>query len=188
MLALTASPAARDYAAHHPYADAGGHLNSARTTLGNKPLDLPLGSLIVVDDADHLSAHNLCWLTNAAGNSNTKLILITTTDPQHEPAHTLLTALQQNCLTFHELGTPDSHRKPQPRTAIERVEHHLATTNTPHATHSQATELLHSQAVELLHQRTQLMHRLRDIADAAASLDNLAVRSRHRSYGLDIGM
>ncbi len=42
--------------------------------------------------------------------------------------------------------------------------------------------------VELLHQRTQLIHRLRDIADAAASLDNLAVRSRHRSYGLDIGM
>ncbi|OBS02081.1 hypothetical protein A9W98_16770 [Mycobacterium gordonae] len=188
VLALTATPAARDYAAHHPYADATGHLNSARTTLGNRPLKLPLGSLIVVDDADHLSAHNLCWLTNAAGNTNTKLILITTTGDHHEPAHTLLTALQQNCLTFHELGTPDSHRNPQPRTAIERAEHHLATTNTPHATHNQATELLHNQAVELLHQRNRLMHRLRDIADAAANLDNLAERSRHRSHDRGYGL
>ncbi|WP_264891067.1 MobF family relaxase [Mycobacterium kiyosense] len=190
VLALTASPAARDYAAQHHYADASGHIDSARTTLGNRPLKLPLGSLIVVDDADHLSAHNLCWLTNAAATTNTKLILITTTGDHHEPAHTLLTALQQNCLTFHELGTPDSHRKPQPRTAIERAEHHLATTATRHATHNQATELLHNQAVELLHQRTQLMHRLRDIADAAAHIDNLATPDRHidRGYGLDIGM
>ena len=47
-------------------------------------------TLLVVDDADHLSAHNLCWLTNAAGSTNTKLILITTTGNHHEPAHTLL--------------------------------------------------------------------------------------------------
>ena len=44
VLALSASPAARDYAAAHRYADAGGHLDSSRTALGNKPLDLPLGT------------------------------------------------------------------------------------------------------------------------------------------------
>ena len=52
----------------------------------------------------------------------------------------------------------------------------------------ETTELLHNQAVELLHQRTQLMHRLRDIADAAASLDNLAERSRHRSHDRGYGL
>ncbi|WP_373878474.1 AAA family ATPase, partial [Mycobacterium kiyosense] len=175
VLALTATPTARDYAAQHPYADATGHIDSARTTLGNTPLKLPLGSLIVVDDADHLSTHHLHWLTNAAATTNTKLILITTGDHHHQPAHTLLAALHHNCTTAHQLGTPEPDPNPAPRTAIERAEHHLATTS--------ATSTTRDQAIELLHQRTQIVDRLRDIAEAAAHIDNLTTPDRHIAHG-----
>ncbi len=180
VLALTASPAARDYAAHHPYADASGHIDSARTTLGKTPLKLPLGSLIVVDDADHLSTDNLHWLTAAATATNTKLILITTGDHPHQPAHTLLAALHHNSTTAYQLGTPEPDPHPAPRTAIERAEHHLATTN--------ATSNVRDQAIELLRQRTQILNRLRDIAESAAHIDNLTTPDRHidRGYGIDL--
>lgn len=172
VLALTASPAARDYAAQHPYADASGHIDSARTTLGKTPLKLPLGSLIVIDDADHLSTENLHWLTNAAATTNTKLILITTAaDHHYQPAHTLLAALHHNSTTAHQLGTPEPDPNPQQRTALERAEHHLATTN--------ATSTLRDQAIELLRQRTQILGRLRAIAQAAAHIDNLTTPGRH---------
>lgn len=181
MLALTASPAARNYAAQHRYADATGHIDSARTTLGNRPLKLPLGSLIVVDDADHLSTDNLHWLTNAAATTNTKLILITTGDHHHQPAHTLIAALHHNSTAAHQLGTPEPHPNPAPRTAIERAEHHLATTS--------ATSTTRDQAIELLRQRTQIVDRLRDIADAAAHIDNLTTPDRdlsRRNRGLEM--
>ncbi|OBK59449.1 exonuclease V subunit alpha [Mycobacterium gordonae] len=175
VLALTASPAARDYAAQHRYADATGHIDSARTTLGNRPLKLPLGSLIVVDDADHLSTDNLHWLTNAAAATNTKLILITTGDHHHQPAHTLLTALHHNSTAAHQLGIPEPDPNPAPRTAIERAEHHLATTS--------ATSTTRDQAIELLRQRTHIVDRLRDIAEAAAHIDNLTTPDRHIDRG-----
>ncbi|OBI94773.1 MobF family relaxase [Mycobacterium asiaticum] len=175
VLALTASPAARGYAAQHRYADATGHIDSARTTLGNRPLKLPRGSLIVVDDADHLSTDNLNWLTHAAATTNTKLILITTGDHHHQPAHTLLAALHHNSTAAHHLGTPVPDPNPAPRTAIERAEHHLATTS--------ATSTTRDQAIELLRQRTQIVDRLRDIAEDAAHIDNLTTPDRHIAHG-----
>jgi hypothetical protein len=51
-----------------------------------------VGSLIIVDDADHLQPEQLHWLTRTAAATNTKLVLITTADGR-EPAHTLLTVL-----------------------------------------------------------------------------------------------
>ncbi|MCA2338858.1 hypothetical protein, partial [Mycobacterium avium] len=60
---------------------------------------------------------------------------------------------------------------PQQRTALERAEHHLATTN--------ATSTLRDQAIELLRQRTQILGRLRAIAQAAAHIDNLTTPGRH---------
>lgn len=179
VLALTATPAAHDYAAQHRYADATGHIDSARAKLGNRPLNLPRGSLIIVDDADHLSPENLHWLTNTAAAANTKLILITTAD-HHQPPHTLLAALQQNSTTAHQLGTPEPDRNPAPRTAIERAEHHLATTS--------ATSTTRNHAIELMHRRTQIVSRLRDIAEAAAHIETLATPDHHieRDYGIDL--
>jgi conjugative relaxase-like TrwC/TraI family protein len=179
VLALTATPAAHDYAAQHRYADATGHIDSARTKLGNRALNLPRGSLIIVDDADHLSPENLHWLTNTAAATNTKLILITTAD-HHQPPHTLLAALQQNSTTAHQLGAPEPDRNPAPRNAIERAEHHLATTG--------AISTTRNHAIELLHRRTQIVSRLRDIAEAAAHIETLATPDHHieRDYGIDL--
>ena len=49
---------------------------------------LPLGSLVIVDDADHLKPDQLHWLAENAAATNTKLLLITTPD-HRQPAHTL---------------------------------------------------------------------------------------------------
>ena len=112
--------------------------------------------------------------------TNTKLILITTGDHHHRPAHTLIAALHHNSTTTHQLGTPEPDPDPAPRTAIERAEHHLATTS--------ATSATRDQAVELLRHRTQIVDRLRDIAEAAAPIDNLTTPDRHidRGYGIDL--
>lgn len=179
VLALTATPAARRYAAQHRYGDATTDIDNARAKHANQPLTLPRGSLIIVDDADHLTADNLHWLTATAAAANTKLILITTA-AHHQPAHTLLAALQQNSTTAHELGTPETDRDPAPRTAIERAEHQLATTS--------ATSTTRSHAIELLHQRTQIVSRLRDIAEAAAHIHTVATPDRHieRGHGIDL--
>lgn len=179
ILALTATPAARHYATQHRYADTTTDIDNARTKLANQPLKLPAGSLIIVDDADHLTPENLHWLTDTAAATNTKLILITTTD-HRQSAHTLLAALHQNSPAAQHLGTPQAHRNQHARTAIERAEHHLATTST--------TSTIRNHATQLLHQRNQLINRLTDIAEAVAHTETVTSPERHIERGHGIAL
>ena len=81
------------------------------------------------------------------------------------------------------IGTPDPHHQ-HTTTAIQRAEHHLATTSGASHTRNQATQLLQ--------RRNQLIDRLRDIADTAAHIDTATERSREHSrdndhrYGLGL--
>jgi conjugative relaxase-like TrwC/TraI family protein len=178
ILALPATQAAADYAARHRYADTTATPEDARAKLENKRWKLPLGSLVIVDDADHLRPEQLRWLTETAGATNTKLLLITTPDSR-QPAHTLLAVLNDNLPSAQHIGTPDRHHQ-QPSTAIQRAEHHLATTS--------ATSTTRNQATRLLHRRNQLRERLREIADTTAQIDvtpdqQHAREQRHRGHG-----
>ena len=175
ILALPATEAAADYAAANRYADTTADIDNARTKLDTKRWKLPIGSMIIVDDADHLPPEKLHWLAKTAATTNSKLLLITTPDGR-EPAHTLLTVLTNDLPHTQHLGTPDPGRR-QPHTAIERVEHRLAATT--------ATSLTRNEATRLLQRRNHVIDRLRDIADTTAHIDAVGERSRERSRGKD---
>jgi hypothetical protein len=184
ILALPATQAAAAYAAHNRYADTTATPDDARTKLENKRWKLPLGSFVIVDDADHLHPEQLRWLTETATATNAKLILITTPD-NRQPAHTLLAVLTDNLPSAQQIGTPHQHQR-QPSTAIQRAEHHLATTSGTSTTRNQATQLLQ--------RRNQLIDRLREIADTTAQIDATAARQhehernrgRDRDHGLEL--
>ena len=180
ILALPATAAAADYAANHRYADTTTTPQDARTKLDNKRWKLPAGSLVVVDDADHLGPEQLRWIAETAAATNTKLILITTADSR-QPALTLLGVLNNNLPSAQHLGIPDHHLQ-QPPAAVDRVEHHLAATN--------ATSTTRNHATQLLHQRDQMLAHLREIADTAAQIDTTTARQheRERNRGRDHGL
>ena len=177
ILALPGTPAAADYAGANRYADTTANLDDARTKLDTNRWKLPLGSLIVVDDADHLQPEQLRWLTQTAAATNTKLVLITTADSR-DPAHTLLAVLTDNLPSAQHIGTADPNRRQSP-TAIQRAEHHLAATSAPTITRNEATQLLQ--------RRNQLIDRLRDIADTTAHIDAVAARQQDLNRGRDRG-
>lgn len=138
---------------------------------------LPLGSLIVVDEAYTLTPAQLRWLAHSAAATNTKLVLITTPGDQ-QPTHTLLAVLTSDLPHPQHLGTSDPAQR-KPRTAIERVEHHLAATNAPSPEQTRA--------IQLLRQRNHELARLRDIAIATKGLDVIAEQDRARSRDQDRG-
>lgn len=182
VLALPATTHAAQYAGGNRYADTTSTAQSARENVETGRWKLPGGSIVIVDDADHLQPELLQWLAENADHTNTKLLLITAADSR-EPAHTLLSALNTHLPWAQHLGTPDPGRQ-QPQTAIERAEHRLATTG--------GTTRDRSQAAQLLQRRGQLLDYFRDIAEAAEQLDATAAhdraRSRQHSRGRDNGI
>jgi len=172
ILALTGT----DGAAARAYADKTATIDTYRDDVTSKRQTLPLGGLVLVDDAHALTADQLRWLAHSAATTNTKLVLITAGDQQ--PPHTLLTVLSNDLPHTQQLGTPDPERRP-PRTAIDRAEHHLAATNAPSPAQNRA--------VQLLHQRNHVLAHLRDIATTATRLDAIAERDRARGRHQDRG-
>ncbi|OSC21598.1 exonuclease V subunit alpha, partial [Mycobacterium vulneris] len=166
-----------DIAAGRAYADTTTSIDNYRADLTAKRHAPPLGSLIIVDDADTLTPAQLHWLADTAAATNTKLILVTTPG-NREPGHTLIAVLTNNLPHTQHLGTVDPGRS-QPRTAIERAEHYLAATNTPSPDRNRA--------IELLQQRHQVVAQLRDIAAAAQRLDSIAERDRSRGRNQNRG-
>ncbi|MCV7093342.1 AAA family ATPase [Mycobacterium interjectum] len=173
--------AGTDNGADRAYADTTATIGSHRDDLTAKGHTPPLGSLVIVEDAQALTPTQLRWLADSAATTNTKLVLITAGDQQ--PAHTLLTVLSNDLPHTQQLGTPDPERRP-PRTAIDRAEHHLAATNAPSPAQNRA--------VQLLHQRNHVLAHLRDIATTATRLDAIAerdrARGRHQDRGNGIGL
>jgi hypothetical protein len=69
------------------YADTTSSPATARANLASGRWKLPLGSLVVVDDADQLPPQHLRYLIEKTARTNTKLLLIS--DDGREPAHSL---------------------------------------------------------------------------------------------------
>ncbi|WP_373120728.1 MobF family relaxase [Mycobacterium marinum] len=179
VLALPATPQATEYAAQHRYADTTSRPERALDKLQTGHWKLPIGSLVIVDDADHLQPGQLHRLADNAAGTNTKLLLITAPD-RRQPAHTLTAAADYLLPWAQQLGSPDrSHQRP--RSAIERADHHL-TTEPPD------TRAEYHTASELLQRRAQLLDHFRETANIAAQLDAAAARSHERSRGNDYGL
>jgi conjugative relaxase-like TrwC/TraI family protein len=177
VLALPATPQAADYAATQRYADITSHPDHALDKLHTGRWKLPGGSLVIVDDADHLPPDQLHWLAENATATNTKLLLITTPDDR-QAAHTLTAAADHLLPWAHQLGSPETGHQ-RPRTAIERADHHLDTA---------ASSPEHHTARQLLQRRDQLLDHFRELADIAAQFDAAATRSHERSHGNDYGL
>ncbi|MFV8268287.1 MobF family relaxase [Mycolicibacterium peregrinum] len=180
ILALPATDAAATYADANPYAHTTTDPAHAHTQLENSQWTLPIGTLIIVDDADHLAAHQLQALTAAAGEANTKLLLITNdTVAQHETDATNLIEMLHNQLPWAQrIGTADTDQSQQTRTAIDRAEHHLASTtdSSPEAT----------QAADLINRRDALRHEHDYLAGARGRATIDRSRERSRGAGLDL--
>ena len=175
ILALPATETAADYAHTHRYADTtaaaptgGEHLQAGRW-------QLPTGSLVIVDDADHLPAAQLAWLTEHAVATNTKLLLITNPAPERSPAHTLTAVAATHLPWAQHLGTPDpAHRATL--TALEHAATHLVTVTDP---------AIHTHIADLLARRDQLTAAYHTLArDPSAERDHTLTRDR--DHGLEL--
>ena len=183
VLALPTTQPATAYAANNRYADTTSSPDQALHKLQTGRWKLPLGSLVIVDDADHLKPDQLHWLAEQAAATNTKLLLISTPD-HRQPAHTLTAALDHLLPWAQHLGSPDRAHE-RARTAIERADHHL-TTAPSHTGPEYQT------ARQLLQRRDQLLDHFNEMRRVAAQLDTIAARdrarSRSRSGGRDTGL
>jgi hypothetical protein len=166
-LALPASTAAAEYHTTHRYADT--------PTPGVDDLrTLTPGTLLIVDDADHLTAKQLTQLAANAAHTNTKVVLATSDTAG--PGSNLTAAAQHHLPWAQHLGTPgpDHHRQP---TAIDRAETHLATTGG----HSPAR----TDAAALLARRDELLHSY-TTTTAARNLGEDLSTQHSRDHGLDL--
>ncbi|WP_394373743.1 MobF family relaxase [Mycobacterium avium] len=187
VIAFPATPDAQVYAGSHCYADnADKVLKTPTDTVVTRMRELaadgrrlPRGNLVIVDDADHLHPKHLQWLADNAAATNTKLLLITTPD-HRTPAHTLTAALDHLLPWAQQLGTPDpAHQRP--RSAIERADHHLATT-------PPGAELpAHHAARDLLRRRDQLLDHFDDMRRFEEQLHEIFERNRARARDQDRG-
>jgi hypothetical protein len=167
VLALPATDTAAAYAGQHSYADSTTAAEAGIENLqSGRWRPVPIGSLLVVDDAEHLPADRLRWLLDNATATNSKLLLITTPDDTADPDrdHTLTEALQRHLPWAQHLGTIDPAR--QRPTAIEAAtSYQAATADTGDQSQVQreTTELLarHTQLhtrYQHTHTRTDLQH------------------------------
>ncbi|WP_293356828.1 hypothetical protein, partial [Mycolicibacterium sp.] len=113
----------------------------------------PAGSLIIVDDADHLTRAQITWLMTNAGATNTKLVLAISNDGVAGPSRHLAEALVENLPWSADRNQAAEKRS----TAISRISAHLNRIEHP-ATTSQEV------AGELLAQLRVSLSRYRELA------------------------
>ena len=96
VLALPATSAAIELASAYRYSH---RTESAAEGMGKlqlKQCRLEPGALVIVDDADHLTAEQLTWLISNAGTTNTQLLLAVSQDAVCGPSRYLVDALADN--------------------------------------------------------------------------------------------
>ena len=122
VLALAATPEATDFAAAHRYSHSSATAVEGLAKLQSGEWRSEPGSLIIVDDSDHLSAEQLNWLTTNAGKTNTKLVLTVSHDTAPGQSRHLVNALLAY-LPWAAPHVPVAERA----TAIVRATAHLGT-------------------------------------------------------------
>lgn len=123
VLALAATPEAMDFAVAHRYRHSTAPALEGLPKLQSGEWRPEPGSLIIVDDADHLSVEQLNWLTTNAGKTNTKLVLSVSHDATPGQSRHLVDAL----LTHLPWAAPHVPVSERESTAIVRVTAHLGT-------------------------------------------------------------
>ena len=183
VLALPATPAAAAYAADHPYADTTARPGVAVNNFDSGRVSLPGGSVVIVDDADHLPFEQLRFLVEqAAVHTNTKLVLITNqydgnADYTGPEAADAVSALQDHLPWAQQIGTAQS-RNIESDSVIDRVRAHLATAS--------ADSSAHAEAAQLLTRHQDVAQKYRDEVTARDRFHTDMARSRDRSRDLGL--
>ncbi len=164
VLSITGSPEAAATARTLGYADTTTGPTEAIERLDSGQWTLPLGSLVIVDDADHLDADQLRALTRHASDANTKVVLLTHADSATEhgrdgqsTGRDLTDAAGAHLPWAQHLGT-----QPAYDTALNRAQ-------SEHAEHARNTDAATS---DLLHRATTMLNTYRDLHDPAHGYHN----------------
>ena len=160
VLALPASQAAADYAASHTYANTTATPAEVVKQLSSGAWKPPTGTLLIVDDADHLSAEQLQWLTTNAGATNTKLLLVTADTSTPGPSRALTAALTDTLPWAQQLGGREHTAEDS---ALTRASRYLA------AFADIPDDDAHHEATTLLTRRDTLVNVYRDLAAPIAA-------------------
>ncbi len=96
VLALPATDAAAARADRNRYSHHVAAVDDAIPELESGQWKLPPGTLVIVDDADHLTEAQITWLLANAGATNTKVVLATSKEVSAGPSRCLTDALAEN--------------------------------------------------------------------------------------------
>jgi hypothetical protein len=123
VLALPATAGAAARAAHDPYSHTALRADEGILKLRNGLWKPPAGTLIIVDDADHLTEEQITWLMVHAGATNTQVVLATSQGGRRGPSRYLTDVLAENLP-----WSADRDRNPDTGlTAVSRIARHLKT-------------------------------------------------------------
>jgi hypothetical protein len=179
-LALPATKEAAAEAKERPYADRTVGPGRIRDRIEKGELTIPRGTLLIIDDADHLDPKLLRYFTEHATASNTKLLLVHTPTPERQPGHTVVQALAEALPWTQQIGgpsTPQAHRTATERAATLLGEPSAAA---PSPASSAAAELLERRNRVLdTYQKTQARNR--------RWTDRHAQQERERAHNRDRG-
>ena len=149
-----------------------GSAKIAQTVVESGSRTLPLGSLVIAEDADQLNHNQLLWLVQRAAHTNTKVLLVMTDSPGDAAA-----ALAGHLPWTQQAGEIrewDRHERDDP---LERAEHYVGTRG--------ASASGHLERLELLRRREELVGRYRDLLTDRSRAVKDATRARERDRGLD---
>ena len=130
ILALPATETAADYAHTHRYADTTTTAATGCEQPQSGRWSLPTGSLVIVDDADHLPADQLAWLTEQRRSHQHQ------TAAHHQPGARPHPRPHPHRRPRHPPALGPTPRRPRPRparsTAMQHAATHLAATGDRH--------------------------------------------------------
>jgi hypothetical protein len=129
VLTVPASPTAALLARSASYCRKRATAAEAIANVDSGEWKLPPGTLLIVDDADHLDAEQLRWFTRTATATNTKLLLVTDEAAAPGASRPLTTALAEALSWSHYLGTPPDREVAD--SALTRVSRYLSELSTP---------------------------------------------------------
>ena len=123
VLALPATAGAAARAAHDRYSHRALRADEGIPKLQSGLWKPPPGTLIIVDDADHLTEEQITWLMVHAGATNTQVVLATSQGGRRGPSRYLTDVLAENLP-----WSADRDRNPDTGlTAVSRIARHLNT-------------------------------------------------------------
>ncbi|GCB00029.1 AAA family ATPase [Mycolicibacterium sp. NCC-Tsukiji] len=181
VFAIPATDDATTFYAAHQYADGYNTPAAVHDTLSAGHATVPPGTLLIVDDADHLDADQVRYFTEHASRTNTKLLLVRNPNSEREPKQTLVETLATSLPWAQQIGTvPDR----EPATEIEQARRLTApdTKQGDPTNRQEALDLVtrHGDITREYNRRAASQHR------PGHSLDRDKDRSQARSSGYEL--